>query len=680
METATLRDLGRDVLFHFAFLLQKGNLQQFDTNDEIEQITESLNTEQERFQLWAANLGVQSTGDRSLDYRIQDRPSVKSYAKQLLEELVEDLSDLCKYLLNGVDYAYIQQLQNNRENSESDLEKDAAREDSNDDASEDDQSDDETTEACSIASESPEEAVSIILEDISDIVDRLYRLAAKLRSSKNRAPPSAGNFYREPLNGEDGESYMNSNERQIAKAQTEEFHTRRIQEIVRQFRRDASGDPYPREDRTPELDIHTKAVIRRIAIGNAYRQQQFAFWRQREWDRRNAISNQFTTMPIRRKQDPQERPAKKAVEQEGLDTPIKGKVAFSELAPKPQSGCPLCSYEAQVWADMDKHLAGHLESFALLSLPLATGLERDEVSIKSDQQEGDLEDAMQLLDGDAAGTLASLFKTEEELVDQDGTQLPQGEKIMLTALRELKTGDFVSANAQTTGSSAKDLPGRGYMVTYLRTLMGHSHGVNAVVFSPDGDMLASASGDKTIKLWNPRGATLQTLEGHQDLINSIAFSGDGKQLASASGDKTVKLWDVASGAVLQTLKGHSSWIGAVAFSPAGNLLASGSGDMTVKFWDPNTGALLQTLHSHSNWIDAIAFSSSGRLLVSASGDTKIKLWDVSSGKVIQTLEGHTHGVNAVAFSPGSTQERYYRLFKAINMGSILWPSHRMVKY
>ncbi|KYC40721.1 hypothetical protein WA1_24075 [Scytonema hofmannii PCC 7110] len=186
----------------------------------------------------------------------------------------------------------------------------------------------------------------------------------------------------------------------------------------------------------------------------------------------------------------------------------------------------------------------------------------------------------------------------------------------------------------------------------IRTLTGHSSGVNALALTPDGKRVISASDDKTLKVWNLETGSLEsTLTGHSSGVNALALTPDGKRVISASDDKTLKVWNLETGSLESTLTGHSDWVNALALTPDGKRVISASDDKTLKVWNLETGSLESTLTGHSDWVNALALTPDGKRVISASDDKTLKVWNLETGSLESTLTGHSDWVNALALTP-----------------------------
>lgn len=184
-----------------------------------------------------------------------------------------------------------------------------------------------------------------------------------------------------------------------------------------------------------------------------------------------------------------------------------------------------------------------------------------------------------------------------------------------------------------------------------------------VAFSPDGTLLASAgNGGQTnaegtgheITIRNVEtGEIIKTLHGHTHLIVGVSFSPDGSLLASASWDQTVKLWDTHDWREIRTLNGYSK-LGKAVFSPDSKMLAAGTGEGAVLFWNVEDGAPLVNARGHSAWVSNVRFHPTRRMLASVSEDNTVILWALTTGRKITTLQGHTQTVNGLSFSPDGT--------------------------
>lgn len=190
----------------------------------------------------------------------------------------------------------------------------------------------------------------------------------------------------------------------------------------------------------------------------------------------------------------------------------------------------------------------------------------------------------------------------------------------------------------------------------LGTCSGHSDTVSGLAFAPDERTLASASHDRSVRLWRTGDGTgpptpLATLLDHADRASSVCFSPDGALIAAGGADRTVRVWRTFDRSRVQTLPGHGGAVEALAFSPDGTLLAAGSRGRSVRLWDARVWRPLHTLEGHEGAVEALAFSPDSTLIATGSSDHTARLWHARDGAPRLTLSAHSGPVVGVSFSP-----------------------------
>uniref|UniRef100_A0A6S8VLB2 WDR5-like beta-propeller domain-containing protein n=1 Tax=Ditylum brightwellii TaxID=49249 RepID=A0A6S8VLB2_9STRA len=164
----------------------------------------------------------------------------------------------------------------------------------------------------------------------------------------------------------------------------------------------------------------------------------------------------------------------------------------------------------------------------------------------------------------------------------------------------------------------------------IATLVGHARGINDVCWSRTAEYVATASDDKTLRLWDVQTSdALVEFRGHTNFVFSCNFNPQSNLLVSGSFDETVKLWDVRSGDCVSTLPAHSDPVTGVDFNRDGTCIVSGSHDGLIRVWDAATGECLKTIYAGGNPpVSHVRFSPNGRFVLSGTLDSKLRLWDV----------------------------------------------------
>jgi len=201
--------------------------------------------------------------------------------------------------------------------------------------------------------------------------------------------------------------------------------------------------------------------------------------------------------------------------------------------------------------------------------------------------------------------------------------------------------------------------------------------VSSLKFSGSGELLAAASADTTISIWDPKKRLLvrELKGGHTQGVSDVAWARDSQYLASASDDKTVRIWDTETGQELGRFIGHTGYVFCVTFNAQGSLLASGSADESVHLWDLRAGSCLRTLAAHAEPVTGVDFNEEGTCLVSGSYDGLVRLWNVGMGHCLKTLfaEG-APAVSHVRYAPNGRSVLVSTLDSTVRLWKVASPS------
>jgi WD40 repeat protein len=176
-----------------------------------------------------------------------------------------------------------------------------------------------------------------------------------------------------------------------------------------------------------------------------------------------------------------------------------------------------------------------------------------------------------------------------------------------------------------------------------------------VAWSPDGTTLASGCGDSRIYLWRRSGGGWrysEPLAGHSRGVANLCWSSNGRRLASASYDRSVRVWDCLGGNELRCFRKHKDSVANVAWSPAASMIVSADDKGRILVWDPANLDEIQALEGHEDCVSCLDFSYDGAFLATKSVDGSMCIWRSDTWQQVASVpEANPEGWGSLEFHP-----------------------------